>query len=68
LVVVAIEAWKGRLPVEISGRGIKYADATTGQAVVDRTEAALRRHDAEIEALRREMVGLSNRTPRPEES
>lgn len=67
LVVVGSEAWKGRLPVEVSGRGVKYADATTGQAVVDRTEVALSRHDAEIEALRREMVDLSNRTPRPEE-
>jgi hypothetical protein len=60
-ITVATEAWRGRLPVEVSGRGVKYAEAATGQAMVEQTESALRRHDTDIEALRREIADLASR-------
>ena len=35
------QAFKGRLPTEISGRGVRYADADAAQAAAADTEAAL---------------------------
>jgi hypothetical protein len=58
--VVLTEAWRGRLPVEVSGRGVKYAEAATGQAMVEQVESALRRHDSDIGALRREIADFAS--------
>lgn len=49
LLVVVVQALRGHLPTEISGRGVRYADATATKA---RTEEAVRRHDVEIHRLR----------------
>lgn len=61
LLVVACQGWQGRLPIEVSGGGVKYADAEAGQVVVDQAEAALLRHDTDIDALRREIADLGKR-------
>lgn len=41
VLVVVAQAFKGRLPTEISGRGVRYADADAAQAAAADTEAAL---------------------------
>ena len=56
--LVAVEAWRGRLPIEISGRGVRYAEAAAGQEMADRARVALGRHDEDIAALRREIAEL----------
>jgi hypothetical protein len=39
--VILAESWTGRLPLEISGRGVRYAEATTTHASVDAASTAL---------------------------
>ena len=41
VLIVVAQAFKGRLPTEISGRGVRYADADAAQAAAADTEAAL---------------------------
>ena len=41
VLVVMAQAFKGRLPIEVSGRGVRYADAESAQGAVADTEAAL---------------------------
>ncbi len=53
--VIALQAWRGHLPVEVSGQGVKYADAAAGQQFIDEVRTAVRRHDAEIRAVRVEI-------------
>ena len=39
--LVMAQAFKGRLPIEVSGRGVRYADAESAQGAAADTEAAL---------------------------
>ena len=56
IVVVVAQALKGHLPVEVSGRGVRYVEASTAGETQARIEAVVRRHEVEIEALRRGLV------------
>lgn len=56
IAVVVIRALKDQLPVEISGRGVRYADAENVQAKAAGTEDVLRDIDIDIRWLRK-MVG-----------
>lgn len=53
MVIVVVRALAGDLPTEISGQGLKYADAATAGRAAARTEAALDSLRSEIERLRR---------------
>lgn len=50
--VVVIRALAGELPVEISGRGFKYADAEASHDAVTGSGSALKELDAEVSLLR----------------
>lgn len=39
--IAVVNALRGRLPIEVSGRGIRYADAPTTQALVERADRGL---------------------------
>lgn len=56
--VVLARALLGDLPVEISGRGIRYADARTAQDGLVDSESALDRVDYQFRALRERVVML----------
>ena len=51
VLVVVARALTGELPIEISGRGLRYADAATAQAGLDDSERAFERVREEIAAL-----------------
>ncbi len=57
LVVIA-RALVGELPIEISGRGLRYADAATAQAGLADSERAFDRVDEEIRELQEAIVAL----------
>lgn len=61
LAVILHNAWRGRLPVEISGRGLRYADAGAVQSSVDGIRSALGNHDREIVEMRRDIAELKHR-------
>ena len=56
VVVVVAQALKGHLPIEVSGRGVRYVDASTAGKSQANIEAVVSRHEVEIEALRRGLV------------
>lgn len=60
-VVVVAQALGGRLPTEISGRGVRYADVQAADETRSSAEEAVRRHDLEIKQLRETLMKL-NRT------
>jgi len=55
LVVIA-RALTGELPIEISGRGLRYADVATAQRGLLDSEGAFERVDRELEQLREAMA------------
>jgi hypothetical protein len=57
-IVVLARAWEGRLPSEISGRGVKYADAVKTQTAVDESAEALRELRGQVAALQRDIFEL----------
>ncbi len=57
LVVVA-QAIEGRLPTEISGRGIRYADGQATQARADQADVGLGDLRVEMAAVRQELAEL----------
>ena len=59
ILVVVVQALKGRLPIEISGRGLRYASGDETQDSLVVTQQALSRLDDETEALRRKLEGLT---------
>lgn len=61
LLVVSAHALRGRLPIEISGRGLRYADAEQTQHGVVTTQVALSRIDAEMDAMRSRVSRLEAR-------
>jgi hypothetical protein len=58
VLVVVAQAFKGRLPIEISGRGVRYADADQTQDSITATRQALRRLDEATETLKRDVASL----------
>jgi hypothetical protein len=59
VLVVVAQALKGRLPIEISSRGVRYASGDETQDSLAVTQQALSRLDHETEALRRKVEGLT---------
>jgi hypothetical protein len=64
LLVVLTQAWRGLLPVEISGRGVRYAEASRARESAANAEVTLLRHDIEIATLRREIADAVEVRPR----
>lgn len=65
-VVVVARALVGELPIEISGRGVRYADAATAQAGLAGSERAFDRVDEEIRVLQAAIAAFETgggRTP-----
>jgi hypothetical protein len=58
VVVIVLQAFRHQLPVEISGRGVRYAEAQSVRAIGHRTDDALQEMDADIRWLRRTVAGL----------
>ena len=58
IVVVVIRAFRDQLPVEISGRGVRYADVEDVQAKAACTEDVLRGIDVDMRWLRKMVVQL----------
>jgi hypothetical protein len=56
IVVVVAQALQGHLPIEVSGRGVRYVEASTAGKSQASIEAVISRHEVEIEALRRGLV------------
>lgn len=59
VLVVLAQAFNGRLPIEVSGRGVRYADASQTQDGLTSTEMALRTFDEETKALKQDVARLS---------
>lgn len=59
VLVVAAQALKGRLPIEISGRGVRYADAGETQDGIASTRKALQRLDEETKTLKQDVARLA---------
>lgn len=58
LVVVVVEAWRGRLPLEISGRGVRYAELPAAEARAQVVDSTLERLEAESEAQRIDIANM----------
>jgi hypothetical protein len=58
IAVVVIRALRNQIPVEISGRGVRYAEAENVQATTASGERALRRIDGEMSWLRDTVLEL----------
>jgi hypothetical protein len=56
VLVVVAQALKGHLPIEVSGRGVRYVEASIAEKSQANIEAVVSRHEVEIEALRRGLV------------
>jgi hypothetical protein len=54
--VVLGQAWAGRLPTEISGRGVKYADSEGTRQSARETETALRQLNSDLRRTRVELM------------
>ncbi|MEX2025585.1 MAG: hypothetical protein WD993_11010 [Thermoleophilaceae bacterium] len=63
VLVVLAQAWQGRLPIEVSGRGVRYADPAAVQASRRATEETLRRLEREFEMARRDLAVALRRDP-----
>lgn len=61
VLVVVAQAARGRLPIEISGRGVRYAEAQPVEDKQATVERASRRHDAEIRQLREAVMRIEKR-------
>ena len=60
-VVVVVQAQRGHLPTEISGRGVRYAEADAVGKRQAKMEAVAHRHEVEIAQLREAVVSLDRR-------
>lgn len=54
--VVIAQAWRGQLPAEVSGRGVKYADSEGTRESVRVAQMGLRELDADIQRIRVELM------------
>lgn len=61
LAVVVIEAWRGRLPLEISGRGVRYADVPAAEAMARATDGAVEQLWTELDAQRIDIANMQGR-------
>lgn len=61
VVVIVAHSLEDRLPTEISGRGVRYANAEAVETKQEKAEQAAWRHDIEIAQLREAVVGLERR-------
>jgi len=59
--VVAARALAGELPIEISGRGLRYADADTAEKGLLDSEGAFKGLYGEIEELREAVAAIEKR-------
>lgn len=59
VLVVSAQALNGRLPIEVSGRGVRYAEAGGTQDGLTATRDALTKLNAEMDVLR-ELIGSSD--------
>lgn len=64
LLTVVTEAIRGRLPVEVSGQGVRYASAEATEDAVREVRGALRDNEASVEAVRRDLTVLRDRIER----
>ncbi len=63
IVVVVIRAFKNQIPVEISGRGVRYAEAGDVEAKSTSMEGVLDDVDVEMRWLRNAVLELQNAAP-----
>jgi hypothetical protein len=61
VLVVVAQAFRGRLPTEVSGRGVRYADGSETQDSLASTQEALSELDGEMKAFRRHVEDLTTR-------
>lgn len=54
--VIVIQALRGHLPTEISGRGVRYANAEGVEATKDEAEQAMQRLSSTVDRLRWELL------------
>ena len=64
VLVVLAEAWRGHLPLEVSGRGVRFAVASVSERIVRRADVALERLEAEMAWHRREIDNLRHLSER----
>jgi Tfp pilus assembly protein PilO len=57
-IVVLVRAWYGLLPSEISGRGVRYAEAYETQTAVNESAAALEGLKVQVAALAHQLAKL----------
>jgi hypothetical protein len=62
VLVVAVQALEGRLPIEISGRGVRYADSDETHDSLLATRQTLAALETETEALWRSVEDLTAQT------
>ena len=67
VVVIVIQAFRRQLPVEISSRGVRYAEAQRVRTKADGTDEALEEMDADIRWLRRTVTDLLAAAAAPKE-
>lgn len=58
IVVILVMASQGRLPVEISGRGLRYADTVETQSGLTETAELLRRLNEQVDVLDRRLAAV----------
>jgi hypothetical protein len=58
VLAVSAQALAGRLPVEVSGRGVRYADAPTTENMARAMDTAIARIEAEMADYRQEQNEL----------
>jgi hypothetical protein len=58
VLVVVAQAFRGRLPIEVSGRGVRYADAPATENMARTTDRTIARLEAELAGYRQEQNDL----------
>jgi hypothetical protein len=66
IVVVVSRAMSDQLPVEVGGRGLRYAEAQSVRSKTHRTDEALREMDSDIRWLRKAVADLLSADPAEE--
>jgi hypothetical protein len=54
--VIVVQALRGHLPTEISGRGVRYANAEGMEATKDEAQQAMQRLSGTVDRLRWELL------------
>lgn len=58
VLLILVESFNGRLPLEISGRGVRYADAETTGEAARTTDVGIARLELELAGYRREQQDI----------